>query len=65
MKSAKQTALDLIEKLPDDVSLDDIMEELLVLQVIEERLATTDQEEVVSHEEAKRRLSRWLTSSGR
>jgi hypothetical protein len=38
---------------------------MLFLQVIEERLATTDQEEVFSDEEAKRRLSKWLTSSGR
>jgi len=65
MKSAKQRAIKLIDTLADDVTLEDIMEELLFLEIIQERIATADEDEVVSHEEAKRRLSRWLTSSGR
>lgn len=65
MKSAKQDAIDLIRGLSDDASLDEILEELLYIQLVKERIATADEDEVVPHEEAKKRLGRWLASSGR
>ena len=50
----------MIRDLPEDASFDDIQYHLYVQQVVEERLAAVDRGEVVSHEEAKRRMAKWL-----
>jgi len=60
MQKFKQITHKLIEKLPDDVSLDDIMEALRVQKKI-----LTGREQIhagmgITHEEAKRRLEKWL-----
>lgn len=58
--SAKTTALKLLERLNDDVTFEDIMYELHVLQKIERGLEDVDQGRVTSHEDAKDRLGEWL-----
>jgi hypothetical protein len=63
-KTAKQEARELLDKLPEDVSMDTILAELLFKQVILDRMAAVERGEVVSHEEAKEKLSRWLKSDG-
>jgi predicted transcriptional regulator len=60
MKNAKQSAIDVIENLPDDSSYDDIMERLFFLQKVEVGLKDIEEGRVVSHEEVKKRLARWL-----
>jgi predicted transcriptional regulator len=64
MKSAQQTAIELIGRLPDDASMETILAGLMFAQTIEERLAAVERGETVSHEEAKKRLSKWLTPAG-
>ena len=56
MQTAKQAAKQIIDHLPEQASWDDIMYELYVKQKIEKGLNAIDQDETVSHEEAKRRL---------
>jgi len=60
MESVKQSAIKLIEQLPDESTLEDIMEKLLFLQKVEQGLEDIRQGRVISHDEAKKRLSRWL-----
>jgi len=48
----------------DDVTIDDIMEELYVRRRIGEGLPQVDAGEVISHEDVKKRLSRSLMSQG-
>ena len=60
MKNAKQSAIEVIENLPDDSSYDDIMERLFFLQKVEVGLKDIEEGKVVSHEEVKKRLARWL-----
>ncbi|ARA95030.1 hypothetical protein AWN76_005430 [Rhodothermaceae bacterium RA] len=60
MPSAKQATLDLVERLEDDVSFEDIIYELYVLEKIQRGMKDAEEGRVVSHEEAKQRLSRWL-----
>jgi predicted transcriptional regulator len=60
MKSAKRSAIEVIEKRPDDSSYDDIMERLFFLQKVEVGLKDIEEGKVVSHEEVKKRLARWL-----
>jgi hypothetical protein len=65
MKTPKQQTIELLDKLPDDISFETILAEIAFKMQVLERSAQVDRGEVVSHEEAKRRLSRWLHSSGR
>ncbi len=63
-KTAKQAAIDLIERLPDEVSTETIVAELLFKQGVIQGMEQLDRGEVVSHDEAKERLAKWLKSSG-
>jgi predicted transcriptional regulator len=53
---AKQKVLDAIEKLPADATLEDAIEQLVLLAKIERGLAELDAGKGVDHTEAKRRL---------
>jgi len=63
-KTAKQAAIDLIERLPDEVSTETIVAELLFKQSVIQGLEELDRGQVVSHDEARERLAKWLKSSG-
>jgi len=56
MQTAKQSAKQLIEQIPDHASWDDIMYEFYVKQKIEKGLQAAQEGRTVSHEEAKKRL---------
>jgi hypothetical protein len=60
MKTAKEEALDLIDRLPDDVAMETIMEGLRFKAQVLHSLEQIEQGEGVDHEEAKRRLAKWL-----
>jgi predicted transcriptional regulator len=56
MKSAKEEARDVIARLPDGATWEDLMYELYVRQKIAEGVKAADEGRVVSHEEVKRRF---------
>jgi predicted transcriptional regulator len=56
----KQLALQAIERLPDSVTLEDIMAELYFRQKVERGLKDIEEGRVVTHEEARRRLDATL-----
>jgi predicted transcriptional regulator len=58
--TVKQSVLEMIERLPDSVSVEDIMAELYLRQKVDEGLRQLDAGEGIEHEEAKRRLAKWL-----
>ncbi len=55
--SPKQLALQAVEQLPDDASLEDAMERLYVLESIESGRADIAAGRVITHDEVRRRLS--------
>ena len=63
MKTAKEEVRDLLEKLPDDASLDDIQYHIYVCRKIRKGLDAAERGEVISQEEADRRMARWLEKS--
>ena len=63
--STKEAALRLIERLPDDVSLEDIMYELYFRQRVDRGLQEIEEGALISHEDVKRSLAQWLQSTGR
>ena len=56
MQNAKQAAREVINRLPDQASWDDIMYELYVKQKIEAGLKAAKEGRTLTQEEAKRRL---------
>jgi predicted transcriptional regulator len=55
----------MIEELPEDITVSDVMAELYFRQNVDEGLKELDEGKGLSHEEAKKRLSEWLTHGAR
>ncbi len=58
--STKDSVLDMIRRLPDDVTLADIMAELYFRQKVDQGLAELDAGKGVPHDQARERLQKWL-----
>jgi predicted transcriptional regulator len=56
--SAKERAIDSIRSLPDDASLEDVIERLAFIQAVEEGLRQSEAGRVVPHEEIERQFLR-------
>ena len=65
MAKAKTEALEMIKKLPDDVTTGAIMEELFFKQQVEKGLQDVAEGRVLTQEELKERIARWRKSVGR
>jgi predicted transcriptional regulator len=65
MGQEKTEALELIEKLPDDVTTGVIMEELYFKQQVDRGLRDVAEGKVLTHQELKERIARWRKSAGR
>ncbi len=60
METAKYNSIKAIQTLPDNSSYEDIMEKLYFMQKVEAGLNDVEEGRVISHEEVKERLSKWL-----
>lgn len=58
-KTDKAQALELIEQMPDGVSTETIVAELQFKLLVLRRKGSAERGEVISHDEAKRRLGKW------
>jgi hypothetical protein len=65
MSDDKRSALDLIERLPDDVDTEDIIEELYFKLQIDRGMKDVLEGRTVSHSELKERMAEWRKSAGR
>ena len=65
MTKAKAEALELIKKLPDDVTTGAIMEELFFKQQVEKGLQDVAEGRVLTHDELKEKIARWRKGAGR
>jgi len=61
MSTAKEEVESLLDKLPDDCSLEDIQYHLYVLEKVRHGLESADTQGTVTQAEAEERLSKWLT----
>jgi len=55
----KEEVIELIEKMPDDCTVEDILYELYLKQKVDKGLQDIQEGRVVEHEEVKQRVSRW------
>ena len=56
----KQQILKAIEDLPDDASVEDALDRLYLLYKVERGLAQADRGELISQQEARQRMAKWL-----
>lgn len=59
--TTKEAVIEMIQRMPNDVTVPDIIAELYVRQKVDEGLRELDNGEGIPHEEAKRRLAKWLS----
>jgi hypothetical protein len=60
MGTVKEEIRHLLDKLPDDVSLEQIQYHIYVKQKVERSLAAADRGETLSQEEVEARMAKWL-----
>jgi len=60
MTTEKEHILEMIKNLPNDVSMEDIIEAIYVRQKIEKGLKDSKEGRLFTNEEAKERLAKWL-----
>lgn len=60
MSTPKTEVASMLESLPDDSSYEDIQYHLYVLEKVRRGIERAKVEGAISHEDAKKRLSKWL-----
>ena len=66
MQRAKQTVKELLERLPDDCSLEDVLYHLYVLQTVERGRADVAAGRTITHEQVDRELrEKWVLGADR
>lgn len=56
----KSKVLEAVHSLPDEFSLEEIIERLIILEKIEKGMQQVRQGQVVSSQEAKKQMQKWL-----
>ena len=60
----KGEMIKMLESLPDDCTWEDIQCHIYVREKVERGMAAADAGDIISQEEAERRVDEWLKSSG-
>jgi predicted transcriptional regulator len=61
MAGVKEQVIHMIQSLPEDSTIDDIMAKLYFQLQVDAGLKELDEGKGIPHEEVKKRMSRWLT----
>lgn len=61
MAEVKQQVIKMIQDLPNDISIEDIMAELYFRLQVDAGLKELDEGKGIAHEEVEKRMSKWLT----
>ena len=62
MQNIKENVIAMIQQMPDDASVADIMAELYFRQKVDKGLRELDEGKGIPHEEVKERMKEWLFS---
>jgi len=60
LMATKERAVQAIQGLPDDASIEDAIERLLLLAKIDRGLERADAGQTIPHSQIKERMARWL-----
>jgi predicted transcriptional regulator len=59
--SNKEVVIEIIRKMPDEVTFDEILEEIQLLAALRRGEAAAEEGRVVPHEEVRKELTSWLS----
>ena len=62
MSTPKSETVSMLNTLPDDSSFEDIQYHLYVLEKVKRGIGRAETEGIVSHEEARKSLGKWLAN---
>lgn len=60
MEAIKEKVITMIQHMPQDTSIEDIMAELYFRYEVDEGLKQLDEGEGIPHEEVEKRMGKWL-----
>jgi len=60
MQTIKYEVIKTINSLPDEVGYDEIMAEIYFRQKVDKSLKQIEEGKVISHKDAKKRISKWI-----
>ena len=60
MQTTKQEVSDLLKRLPDDCTLEDVQYHLYIIQKIERGLKDAEEGRFYTQEEVEKKMSKWL-----
>lgn len=63
--TAKKEALEIIQKLPDDSTMADVLYQLDFQLAVRRGIEEADRGELITQEEVEKHMGRWLKSAGR
>ena len=61
MAKVKEEVIKMIQKMPEKISIDDIMEELYFRKKVDVGIKELDNGKGISHKEAMKHLKKWLS----
>ena len=61
MAGVKEQVIQMIQSLPEDITIDDIMSELYFKLQVDAGLRDLDEGSGISHKEVEKRMSKWLS----
>ena len=56
----KEQVINTIKKLPDEITFDEIIDEIIFLNKVQTGLEQSEKNQTVSTEDAKKKLEKWL-----
>ena len=56
----KQALIQALNEMPENISVDELMEKAVLLEKVEKGIVQSDLNNTVSHEDARQHLSKWL-----
>jgi predicted transcriptional regulator len=62
MSALKESIVNMVKGLPDNVSLDEVMAELYFKAQVDAGLNELDEGKGISHEDVEKRMAKWLTA---
>ena len=61
MRATKEKVIQMIQQLPDDVTVDDILSELYFKLQVDSGLRELDESKGIPHQKVKERMSKWIS----
>jgi predicted transcriptional regulator len=57
--SNKEMVIDAVRELPEEATLEDILEQIRILAALQQSVQAADAGQVIPHEEVKKRVASW------